>query len=214
MIVSCPACEIRFEVDQEQLGYDGRVVRCGKCGNCWHQMPDKDPRIVEVEEMPPPPPPRRSARAKPPKRGRGVVVGWSLLLLLIAGLGAGGWFGREQIVAQVPQMADVYALIGIPVVPPGPVLELSALVTSSEVVEGDTVITARGVVTNISERKQPVPALHAQVTNAAGEVVSEWTFEAPQSELDAGAVMAFETETKNLPEGAQNLSVTFVEGDH
>lgn len=210
MIVSCPACEIRFEVDQEQLGYDGRVVRCGKCGNCWHQMPQEDPRSTAAE----PPPPRRPAPPKARKRGRGVMVGWILLLLLIAGFGAGGWFGRQEIVDQVPQMADVYALIGVPVTLPGPVLELSELVTSSEVIGGETVIIARGVVSNVSERKQTVPSLRAQVTDRDGKVVAEWTFEAPQSELDAGAVLAFQTETKNLPEGAQNLSVTFVESSH
>ena len=212
MIVSCPACEIRFEVDQEQLGYDGRVVRCGKCGNCWHQMPDKDPRSAVVEEAPPPP--RRSAPPKPRRGGRGVAVGWVLLLLLIAGLGAGGWFGREQIVAQVPQMADVYALIGIPVTPPGPVLKLSDINVSSETVNGDSVVSVRGVVTNISERKQPVPALRAQVTNAAGEVLVEWTFEPPQSELDAGAVTAFETETRNPPAGARDINISLVGEGH
>src|SRR3546814_18786218 len=46
MIVSCPACESRFQVDREQLGYDGRIVRCGKCGNCWNQMPENDPRAA------------------------------------------------------------------------------------------------------------------------------------------------------------------------
>jgi len=98
MIVSCPACEIRFQVDEEQLGYDGRIVRCGKCGNCWHQMPDKDPRAGLADV--PPPPPRRRAAAPPKKKGRGVLVGWLLLLVFIGGVAAVGWFERARIVTQ------------------------------------------------------------------------------------------------------------------
>jgi predicted Zn finger-like uncharacterized protein len=210
MIVTCPACESRFEVDQAQLGYDGRIVRCGKCGNCWHQMPDSDPRAAVAEE--PGPPPRRRPAAAPaaPKRGRGTLVGWLLLLLFVAGIVAGGWFERERIVAQFPQLADLYALLGVPVMPPGPVLDLSVTVTS-DVVDGDTVVTVRGAVSNISDRKQEVPQLRAQLLSASGDVLREWVFEAPQSELDAGGSVAFETQTENPPAGSQDVSVFFVE---
>ena len=208
MIVSCPACESRFEVDRAHLGHDGRIVRCGKCGNCWHQMPQDDPRAAVAEA--PGPPPRR--RPPPPKRGRGKLIGWLLLLLFVAGIAAGGWFERQRIVAQFPQLGDAYALIGIPVEPPGPVFKLSEVTLDSEVVEGTTVISVRGVVSNISNRKQSVPQLRAQLTNTAGEVLAEWTFEAPQDELDAGGAVAFETETRNPPDGAQNLSIT-IDGD-
>jgi predicted Zn finger-like uncharacterized protein len=214
MIVSCPACESRFEVDQEQLGFKGRIVRCGKCGNCWHQMPDNDPRAAVAEE--PGPPPRRRPPPPPPpkKKGRGVALGWLLLLALIAGIAAGGWYERERIVAQFPQLADAYALLGIPVTRPGPVLDLKVLTPSSDVVEGDTVITVRGTVTNISDRKQEVPQLRAQLIGKSGDVLSEWVFDTPQVELDAGGSVDFETQTRNPPAGAQNVSVFFVDGSH
>lgn len=212
MIVSCPACESRFQVDQEQLGYNGRIVRCGKCGNCWHQMPEEDPRTAAAEL--PGPPPRPQRRPAPVKRrsGRGAAAGWVLLLLFVAGLGAAGWLERGRIVAEFPQMAEAYALVGLPIEPPGPVLQLNNVDLSSEVVEGTTVIIVRGVVSNISERKQAIPPLRAQLTDSAGEVLAEWTFDSPQTELDAGSAVAFQTETRNPPDGAQNLSISFVGG--
>jgi len=213
MIVSCPACESRFQVDREQLGFDGRIVRCGKCGNCWHQMPENDPRAAAAAEpvADVPPPPRR--RAAPParkKKGAGLAVGWILLLLVVGGVAAGGWFERERIVARFPQLADVYALAGLPVAASGPVLQLSDVALDSAEVAGETVITVRGVVTNISDRKQTLPLLRAQLTDSAGAVLAEWSFDPPRGELDAGASTPFETETRNPPEGAQNLSITFV----
>ena len=39
MIISCPKCGARFQVDPDKLGAEGRQVRCGKCGDKWHQAP-------------------------------------------------------------------------------------------------------------------------------------------------------------------------------
>jgi len=183
-------------------------------------MPEGDPRVVAAEaEAPPPPPPAATRRRRPPpppaKKSRAVLVGWVLLLLFVVGAAAGGWFGRQEIVAQFPQLTDVYALVGVPLAPAGPTLDLSDDVDIvSDEIEGDTVITIRGEITNISDRKQQIPTLRAQLTNADGEVVAEWTFEPPQSELDAGAALTYETGTKNPPEGARDLGITFVESDH
>lgn len=208
MIVSCPACESRFEVDREQLGYDGRVVRCGKCGNCWHQMPENEPAAAAAvaEDLRPP---RRRAAPPPPRKSGGLALGWLLLLLFVGGVAAGAWFGREQIVAQVPQMAELYALAGIPVGTAGQSLRIGDVNVDQAEVGGETVVTVRGVVTNISDRKQVVPMLRAQLTDQSGTVLTEWSFDPPRGELDAGASASFETQTRNPPEGAQNLSINF-----
>lgn len=208
MIVACPACESRFEVDQENLGYGGRVVRCGKCGNCWHQMPDNDPRVA-VADAPGPPPPRRRPAPPPKKKGSGVAVGWVLLLLLIAGVAAAGWFERQRIVTRFPQLADVYTLLGVPLEASGPSFELSGVTVESKVVAGETVVTVRGQVANISQHRQEVPALRAQLLGGGGEVVMEWTFAVPQNQLDAGAAVTFQSQTSNPPPEAQGVSVSF-----
>ena len=42
MIVSCPACSTRFDVNALDLGVRGRKVRCVKCSHVWHQDPDTE----------------------------------------------------------------------------------------------------------------------------------------------------------------------------
>ena len=216
MIVSCPACESRFQVDREQLGYDGRIVRCGKCGNCWHQMPEKDPRAAMVAAAAAvtadvPPLPGRRRGVPPQKKRGGLAAGWILLLLFVAGVAAGGWFERERIVTRFPQLADVYALIGVPVAAQGQTLELNDVNTERAELDGDTVITVRGVVSNLSDRKQTLPPLRVQLTDSSGAVLAEWTFDPPRGELDAGDSVTFESQTRNPPEGAQNLNITFAQ---
>jgi predicted Zn finger-like uncharacterized protein len=47
MIVTCPACATRYQVDPTTIGPQGRTVRCSKCGHSWTQTPPDDlPREV------------------------------------------------------------------------------------------------------------------------------------------------------------------------
>lgn len=66
MIISCPACSTRYQVDPAGFMPKGRKVRCAKCGDTWHQDPPKDlPKTLdagdevrdESAKAPVPPPP-------------------------------------------------------------------------------------------------------------------------------------------------------------
>lgn len=41
MIISCPACQTKYTVPAKSFGADGRIVKCTKCGNKWHQKPSE-----------------------------------------------------------------------------------------------------------------------------------------------------------------------------
>jgi len=48
MILVCPSCAARYEVDGSKFPPEGRKVRCKKCGHVWHQAPEADQ--AEIEE--------------------------------------------------------------------------------------------------------------------------------------------------------------------
>lgn len=49
MILTCPECATRYEVDGANFPAGGRKVRCKKCGNVWHQP--GEPQNVERAEI-------------------------------------------------------------------------------------------------------------------------------------------------------------------
>ena len=59
MIIACPSCGARFNLDSAKLLPAGRNVRCAKCEHRWRQMPegyDEPAEIAAPEPLPPEPP--------------------------------------------------------------------------------------------------------------------------------------------------------------
>jgi predicted Zn finger-like uncharacterized protein len=58
MILVCPNCAARYEVDGSKFPAEGRKVRCKKCGHVWHQQPEADQAEIEEAIFNPPPEPQ------------------------------------------------------------------------------------------------------------------------------------------------------------
>lgn len=58
MILVCPSCAARYEVDGSKFPAEGRKVRCKKCGHVWHQQPEADQAEIEDTIFNPPPEPQ------------------------------------------------------------------------------------------------------------------------------------------------------------
>lgn len=48
MYISCPECDAKFVVRPEQIGKNGRKVRCSKCAHVWHQKLRNDIKIEPI----------------------------------------------------------------------------------------------------------------------------------------------------------------------
>ena len=47
MIITCTECKKRFEVPDNAIPAEGRIVQCSSCSNEWKQFPIKKPEIVK-----------------------------------------------------------------------------------------------------------------------------------------------------------------------
>ncbi|HEV7257837.1 MAG TPA: DUF3426 domain-containing protein [Bosea sp. (in: a-proteobacteria)] len=51
MLIVCPSCASRYELDAAKLGPDGRKVRCASCQALWHVAPEPElPEVPTAEE--------------------------------------------------------------------------------------------------------------------------------------------------------------------
>lgn len=70
MILVCPSCATRFNLDESRLGGQARRVRCSRCKHEWVQAPEPTaelpPAAVIAEIAPPPPPVEPPAPPEPP----------------------------------------------------------------------------------------------------------------------------------------------------
>jgi predicted Zn finger-like uncharacterized protein len=224
MNLTCPSCATTFVVTASQLGPVGRQVRCGNCGNSWYQAPtdeaaDAAPAGAGADA------PRAGRRARPekpvrrrppkmprPRNGGGrasLLLGWLLFLAVIAGLAAGLYYGREQVVRLVPAAAALYQMAGLGEAPAGATLELRDVRTARRMVDGKSVVVVEGLVANISDQPQPVPMLRASLTDAKGAEVENWTFTASASSLPPGGTTGFET-TADSPPREGSILIDFV----
>ena len=50
MIISCPSCKKKFEIDANLIPFDGRNLQCGSCLNIWFYKPEKNNLGLENKE--------------------------------------------------------------------------------------------------------------------------------------------------------------------
>ena len=54
MIISCEKCNKKFELSDELVPDEGRLLQCGSCSHKWHYIPKKTIKLVnEIDQVSP-----------------------------------------------------------------------------------------------------------------------------------------------------------------
>ena len=73
---------------------------------------------------------------------------------------------------------------------------------------GNELFAVSGRVINPTSRSQPVPPLQAELRDSTGKLIYSWTIAPPARTLPPGASASFNSAEVNVPEGADQLTVT------
>lgn len=163
---------------------------------------------AEVRQPDASPPPRKRSWAGARNRLAHLPSAAASVLVMvgIAILGLGFW-QRERVVRAMPQFADLYAKIGLPVNVRG--LAFSAV--ESELVQDPQgrFLVVSGDVTNITKGTAKVPPITVTVQAEDGKVLYSWTTEPPRPSLESAELMHFRARLASPPENGRSVQLRF-----
>lgn len=213
MIVTCPSCEAKYRVEETALAARRGRVKCASCHFVW--TVEGAAPALEPAPAPEPAPslqdkPHAAIRARAASRARRTRVavegaGWAgVAACLMVVLGAAFLF-RVDVVEAWPRSAGAYAAVGLDVDPVG----LAVEELQAELIEEDgaPVLVVEGLVRNTARDGRAAPPLTAQVLDAAGAVLAEWSLALESPALEPGAAERFRTTFPAPPEAGARVEV-------
>jgi predicted Zn finger-like uncharacterized protein len=170
------------------------------------------PRVADAPAKPSEAP--KPKAAEKPQRGLPLarlypVVRMVAVLLLVAML-AGGWMFRTDIVRALPDMAGVYAAIGMPVNVVG--LEFSDVTTLTTRRGEEAALTVKAKIRAVSGRRMSIPPVVVTLLDEHGASVYEWSVMPPAPDVAPGEVVELSAELAAPPAAARELRLTFADG--
>lgn len=211
MILNCPSCATRYLIDPAALGENGRLVRCARCSHSWTERPPEDmPKRVDVlpppEQVTPLPPGSNLPALNNAPRRQG-WIGWAALVMVIAGIAAGGYVARDRIIETWPEAALIYGRLGLGEEAVVVGLELRNVKQTTAIVNDQTVVNLTGEIVNISDRTQEIPRVIADIMDKNRNVIRTWFVTPRSGELLPGEMTAFDADYPDPPKEAVQISV-------
>jgi predicted Zn finger-like uncharacterized protein len=163
----------------------------------------------EAEEEPAPAVKRRKLVSPPPakaRRARRIPLAFVAAVLFCA-LGA-AVMGRHAVVRAAPEMASLYAAIGLPVNLRG--LEFQNIRTKQEIQDGVTVLSIEGDVENVANRAVELPRVRLAVIGDNGNEIYSWTALLPRSILYPHERVPFKSRLASPPAEGKEIMVRFL----
>jgi predicted Zn finger-like uncharacterized protein len=133
-------------------------------------------------------------------------------LLALACIAAALIVWRGAVVRHAPQMASLYAAIGLPVNLRG--LVFSEVRVSRDTHDGVPVLVVEGTIASVASKPVGVPRLRFALRNEAGGEVYAWTAMPGREMLEPGETLPFKSRLASPPGEGRDVTVRFfVRGD-
>lgn len=237
MILTCPSCSTRYSINTASVGAEGRLVKCAKCGHKWREFPPEDlpkqvaeevlvePEVTPPLEKPAEPPEDGEFSIEAMTRSRQVQVqekadkvrkkrnwlGWLIFILILAGIGTGGFYGRDTVVQFWPASSKLYQMLKLDVKTTNLLgLEIKDLETKSVLENGVVRLTVQGKIVNITGHQQPIPRIGIQLVDSKGLHVYSWSTAIEAKNVGPWATVEFSSSMNQPPEEAKHVKAHLI----
>lgn len=139
-------------------------------------------------------------------RGNARLVGLCLLACVIFG----GSYFRTDVVRMFPDLAGIYAAIGMKVNVIG--LEFRDVETLRALKNGSDVMVVSGRIQNITGRRVKVSAVVVSILDEAGSSLYSWSVTPAAQSIGPREIVEFETQLNAAPQGAYTVKLVFADG--
>lgn len=130
--------------------------------------------------------------------------------VMLVGIVAAAYFGRVQIVERNPDLAGLYAAVGLGVNVVG--LNLSDLQSTRSLSEGKEVLVVSGQIVGLMPNPVQVPPVLVSLLDNMGHTVYEWSVAPRIRDLMAGERATFDTRLPLPPAEATRVRLSFAGG--
>lgn len=155
-------------------------------------------RIVKAQ-------PARPARRRAPRRPLRERLGVPSMVLVVLIL-ACAYLARQPIVAVVPDLAGLYAALGMEVNLRG--LEFRNMTATRDIDNGRPILVVEGEIANVGASDAAVPPVRLAVRAGRQEIYA-WSVEPARRTLGAGESTAFRTRLATPPTAADDIELRF-----
>lgn len=201
-------------------------MKCAKCGHKWREYPPADlPKQVAEESIPAPKEnvaegamsieemtaaTPRKAPPEPEKKKRS-WLGWLVFILLLAGILAGGFYGKQYVVNFWPASAKLYQMLKLDVKTTNKLgLEIRDLNTVQVQENGVVRLTVSGTIVNLGGTVRPIPRIGIQLMDSDGHHVYSWSTTAEKETVEPWASVSFSSSVSQPPKDARHAKADLI----
>jgi len=146
---------------------------------------------------------------KKKESGGGLVKFLIISILIIGGIGAGLYYGKETIVGFVPQAEEFYAMVGMEDKTVGAGLEFKDIRSERDGAEGKDVLVVWGSIVNITDKMRAIPKIRVSLYDARNEEVQFIEVKPMKPKLEASGTIGFKAQLVDPVPTARRMEVTF-----
>ncbi|MCI4645454.1 MAG: zinc-ribbon domain-containing protein [Hyphomonadaceae bacterium] len=210
MIVTCPACENSYFVEDSTLGQGRAELTCVSCSHVWFEeveggrVGDETLARGAHERY------LEAVRLRGRRRSRFVATTvWALVMTLIAGGLGAAVFYRDEVARAWPQSASAFALIGLEVNRFG--VDFENIQRSRELRGTVPVLSVSADVRNITDKPREAPRVRVGLLDDFGREVAHIFVAIEPSLIPAGEAGHFSAVLENPPAESYSLDLRFVD---